>query len=616
MKKEIKKLQKFRDQIKTWQGNDSLEATIAPQKLHEHRRSVEEAMECYKEVEKTSKMKSYSNQSIMLAALDSAENEMTPEVREVVKFLREIEDELNDQNEKLDEEYEKLSQKKVRKNNLLAIEERKQELENFKQKNEFHLEKIDVIVSYLKVGKLSPESVWTIQEDLKFYSESNQDPDYMDDESMYDELIREAKENHARIVSINEAQEESLDVSLSNDTEDTVLANESLSAIDLSSLDKQKKQILSSSSPVFDNSSLQHANKPETPKLSNHGVSTPKGKPITLSKKVLLDTSSPAFITTLKPASAPQKPVGALKWSLAAAGASKGSDSSAASRQTSPAKSDVPRSADTEETQPDKSLDIPEKPFSMRDESNASSELLSLLTKNDEFSPYLEVLKNSNLSSKELALFGDTTLLKIPSGIQELVVGASSSKMGKDKILQRLKVYDPLQQYPMSKPYLPIGFLPSSGESNFKPPLFISKLQSYWNRIRAFNQFEQLEQDIISLEEAEPPGSRSLVNELTMVLFYGFYYGFLPLENIIADSILFKLGWRPYKLSNPIRLETLTLYEYWLRPVNSQKSGNDAAEVEVGDYRVFDLSSWEIFVKYGFKYDPSLSRQYPFRSIC
>ncbi|KAM9921668.1 hypothetical protein OXX80_012104, partial [Metschnikowia pulcherrima] len=82
LKKEIKKLQKFRDQIKTWQGNDSLEATIASSKLQEHRRLVEEAMECYKEVEKNSKMKSFSNQSIMLASLENGEHSLPPEVED------------------------------------------------------------------------------------------------------------------------------------------------------------------------------------------------------------------------------------------------------------------------------------------------------------------------------------------------------------------------------------------------------------------------------------------------------------------------------------------------------------------------------------------------------
>lgn len=623
MKKEIKKLQKFRDQIKTWQGNDSLEATIAPQKLQEHRRLVEEAMECYKEVEKTSKMKSYSNQSIMLAALDTAEHEMSPEVREVVEFLREIESELSDQNEKLDEEYEKLSQKKVRKNNLLAIEERKQELETFKQKNEFHLERIQMLVNYLKFGKLSPESVWTIQDDLKFYIESNQDPDYMDDETMYDELIKEAKENSEKNATVApEGHSDAADVSLSNGQGDSTTFNDSLSRTDLQPQEQHpNKNILLSSSPVAESPNLSSQASTDVPsKQSNtSSVATPKGKLIPNERKEIIDTSSPAFITTLKPATAPTKPVGALKWSLAAAGASKGFESPSTSRQTSPEKSEVPKSSDTETTQVEKSLELPEKPLSMRDESNASSELLSLLTKNDEFSSYLEALKNSNISSRELGLFGDTTLLKLPPGIQDLAVGITSSKRNdKDRILSPPLEYKPLRGETIPKSYHPAGLFPSGrlSDPTFKVPLFLSKLQSYWNRIRALNQFEELADEIGSLEENQQSG-KQLVNELTLVLFYGFYFGFLPLENIIADSLLFKLGWRPYKLSNPNRLDQSTLFEFWLKPLNAnvQTMGNGTQTIEVGDYRVFDLSSWEIYVKYGFKFDPSLSRQSPLGTI-
>ena len=196
LKKEIKKLQKFRDQIKNWQGNDSLEATIALQKLQEHRRLVEEAMECYKEVEKNSKMKSFSNQSIMLASLDQSGRELSQEAMEAHDFLSGIVDELNEQNEGLDEEYEKLSLKKARKSALTAVEERKQEIETFKLRNEMHIEEIENIMGYLKTRKVSVDLVLAIQEDLKFYVELNQEPDFVDDETLYDDLKREARENH------------------------------------------------------------------------------------------------------------------------------------------------------------------------------------------------------------------------------------------------------------------------------------------------------------------------------------------------------------------------------------------------------------------------------------
>jgi len=149
-------------------------------------------MECYKDVEKSSKMKSYSNQSIMLAALELEDIDLSPEAEEAVKFLESSIEELEDQCEKLEGEYEKISQKKIRKNNLTMIEERKQELEGFSNRNKFHIEKMEMVIDFLKKDKISPDAVFAIQEDITFYLESNQEPDFIDDDTLYDELTKEA----------------------------------------------------------------------------------------------------------------------------------------------------------------------------------------------------------------------------------------------------------------------------------------------------------------------------------------------------------------------------------------------------------------------------------------
>lgn len=617
LKKEIKKLQKFRDQIKTWQGNDSLEATIAPQKLQDHRRLVEEAMECYKEVEKNSKMKSYSNQSIMLAALDNAEQELTPEGREAAKFLREVEEELNDQNEKLDEEYEKLSQKKVRKNNLLAIEERKLELEGFKSKNEFHLEKIEGLLGFLTSGKIAAELILAIQDDLNFYVESNQEPDFMDDETVYDELYKEARENHENNINVNGTVEESFDLSLSNGHDSN--ESETIGNADLSILSSVKRKSTSSASPAPESTPLTSQQSLDT-SIAEKSLSTPKSKHISQAgKNENNESSSPAFITTLKPASTPSKPVGALKWSLAAAGASKSSESPSSSKQASPEKTEV--EAVSGNLKP-KVEATQSKPTSApgHDESNASAELLSLLTKNDEYSAYLEVLKNAGLLPVELDTFGDVNLLRAPSGIQDLVASfaASNHADNSSKLLKKQTQYEPLTSSPFDKPYQFAGLYPSAEVQSIKAPLFLSKLQNQWGRIRALNYFEKYALEIESLEIQRTPESTPIVNEMTMVLFYGYYYGYLPLENVVAESLLHRLGWRPYGMApGDISPSTHTKQlQYWFKLINNESfAGKEAGIPEAGDFRVFDVSLWEVYVKYGFRYDPRLSRPRPASSL-
>lgn len=557
-------------------------------------------MECYKEVEKNSKMKSFSNQSIMLAAKDSADQFITPEVEEAIEFLNGVEEELNEQNESLEDEYEKLSQKKVRKNNMLQIEERKQELEAFKSKNEFHLERIEGVLHYLKSGKVSVESVWAIQDDLNFYVESNQEPDFIDDDTLYDELFKEAKENSENNTVVANGPDESFDMSL-NGLEDT--------EVNAAPESSSKRKGTSSASPA-PHEQLSHpepSHKPSAPAV------TPKSKQ-PIAKTETVEATTPGFVTTLKPAAAPPKPVGALKWSIAAAGATPKAESANGHVLASPDK-ELPKQTESAES---KKATTPVKTEQghHRDESNASSELLSLLTKNDEFLPYLEVLKNSSLGTAELELFSDLNLLRTPPGIQEFAVGytATNKATQSSKILVAASAESSPSLF-LNKPYLPEEYQTENWatSSQAKLPMFLGKLQNYWNRIRAGNQFNQLVKEVEVLEQLKSPESAAMVNELTMVLFYGFYCGYLPLENILAEFLLHKLGWAPYGMGGATdaagQHETLKQACYWLKNIASSDIP------ETGDYRVFDLSQWEIYVKYGFKFDARLSQAEPSRSL-
>lgn len=601
MKKEIKKLQKFRDQIKTWQGNDSLEATIASLKLHEHRRLVEEAMECYKEVEKNSKMKSYSNQSIMLAAMDNGEQGLTPEVEEALEFLEGILESLGEQNEALDEEYEKLSQKKIRKSNMLAIEERKQEIDTFKSKNEFHIDSIEQVMRFLREGKVDVGLIWAVQDDLTFYVESNQEPDFVDDETVYDEIIKEAKDNSAKNIVVSNGHDDTVDTSL-------LSSQEEHESVEPKASDSSKRKRTASASPA----PQQHSNPEITPKVNPVRVSTPKVKLV--EKTTSNDNSSPAFVTTLKPASTPSKPAGTLKWSVAAGGHS--------SEQSQNNVKPVSVSENTEkekekEKEPTKSTSV-SKEYPTKNETDASSELLSLLTKNDEYSPYLEVLKNSALPQCELELFCDVNLLRVPPGIQDFAVSFTANNKAKDasRFLAKSETYDPFRTL-IHKSYLPKGLFDAEAEPQFKPPLFVSKIENYWNRIRAGNQFDQFLKEIETLASQKTPESASMVNELTMVLFYGYYYGYLPLENIIAESLLHKLGWVPYGMRPEdnrasAKSESNKQFQYWFKKLDELSTGDND---DLKDFKVFDLSVWEIYVKHGVKFDVKLSRSEPCKSL-
>lgn len=606
LKKEIKKLQKFRDQIKNWQLNDSIEAIIAPLKLQEHRRMVEEAMECYKEVEKNSKMKSFSNQSIMLAALDNGESDLSEEVLDTIEFLNGITEQLNEQLEELEAEYDKLSQKKIRKNNSHAIEERKQEIEHATLTHNFHLEKIDEVIMYLKAGKLTADLVDFIRDDLTFYVESNQEPDFIDDDTVYDDLIKEAQQS-----SKDDASKEATpDVSGPGELPEFLRSKKTPSP-EPSTNPPSASSAPPTASTATSNGSL-HKVLPQ-PVVQKKVVVTPKkpSPPVIPPIAESSDGLSPAIIKTLKPAVAPSKPVGALKWAAAAAGTPNEQESG-----PSLLVSNTP-------TPPVEKLVDPVEP------------LPAPISEDDPNFKYVEVLRNSALSKTELDLFSDPNMIKLPPGVQDLVVSFTATRQpasSESKLLGSSGKYDHLKT-PLFKPYLPSVIQVSSSQVQvlpFKLPLNLSKLQSYWNKIRAQGQFDQFVDEIRGLSTHPNPEFLAFVNELTMVLFYGFYYGVTPLENLIAESCLFLLGWKPYGSKTVLQEEDkeaspnqklFTKLErnhlYWFKCIKSSVPPAETQDnVEYGDYQVFDLLSWDIYVKYAFKFDVSLCQLHPSTSIC
>ncbi|RLV87949.1 General negative regulator of transcription subunit 3 [Meyerozyma sp. JA9] len=656
LKKEIKKLQKYRDQIKTWQSNDAIEAAIAPQKLQEHRKMVEEAMECYKDVEKSSKMKSYSNQSIMLAALEQGEFQLTPEAADAVEFLEASVDELNEQNEALEGEYDKLSQKKTRKTNT-ATEERKQELESFMNKNTFHIERLEHIVHLLKRRKVSPESVMAIQDDISFYLESNQEPDFVDDENLYDELFKEASQ------ASELAEQEQANTSAANDSfaELNVVTPKQSPEPDS---DHKSKESSAKHDQKRESETHKTTSSASTASPPAKVLTTPNSKQSHHTEISTPDVSSPGIIKVLKPAATPQKPLGTLKWAAAAAGplGAQGNGhvkDNSESSPSPPASAPLPTrisSSSASSTPPAASNHPPhsvppmqQAPYSSAHSGGSNVPIQSPLPKSAFASKYVPVLNNSTLSKEESALFQDVNLIRLPPGIQDLILSFTTTRKvsvspsrEEAKLLRSTSSYSQFK-CPIQKPYLPKIIQTSfyqhepdfSPEQHIRPPLQLLKSSSSWNQLRAGDLFESY---VRQIQNISPPGeSVAVVNEMTMVLFYGYYYGITPLENIIAESCLYQLGWKPYASSSELKItpsgsrsETPTpgrlspfdskhyepahYYHWFNRMKLLQPAENDG--VEFGDYRVFDLNLWEINVKHGFRFDLNQSQAAPSQSIC
>ncbi|EOA88015.1 general negative regulator of transcription subunit 5 [Exserohilum turcicum] len=189
LKKEIKKLQRSRDQIKTWAAMSEIKDK---KPLLDHRKLIETQMERFKAVEKEMKTKAYSKEGLQLASkIDPKDREKM----EMVEFLQHMNEELERQIETIEAEVETLNAnvKKSKKGDNSKIE-RVSELEEAVERNKWHQSKLDLLQRALENGSVETEQVKEIEDSIKYYVESNQDPEFMDDDTLYDDFNLQEEE--------------------------------------------------------------------------------------------------------------------------------------------------------------------------------------------------------------------------------------------------------------------------------------------------------------------------------------------------------------------------------------------------------------------------------------
>lgn len=142
-------------------------------------------MEKFKAVEKEMKTKAYSKEGLLASTkLDPKERE-----REAVRqFLTDAVTALELQIESNEAEQETLqaSLRKGRKDQLKS--ERVAELERLDERHKWHIQKLELVLRLLENGQLEVESVARLQDDIKYYIDSNQDVDFTEDDAIYDDL--------------------------------------------------------------------------------------------------------------------------------------------------------------------------------------------------------------------------------------------------------------------------------------------------------------------------------------------------------------------------------------------------------------------------------------------
>ncbi|XP_033095871.1 CCR4-NOT transcription complex subunit 3-like isoform X2 [Anneissia japonica] len=182
LKKEIKKLQRLRDQIKTWVASNDIKDKRT---LLDNRKLIETQMERFKVVERETKTKAYSKEGLGLATrIDPVQRER----EEVSGWLSQCIDTLKIQVDRFESEMESMTSNSKKRKIPSDKQDRLNELQNLIERHNGHVKKLEMIMRMLDNTDIETEKVKQIKEDLEYYLDSCQDPDFAENEYLYDDF--------------------------------------------------------------------------------------------------------------------------------------------------------------------------------------------------------------------------------------------------------------------------------------------------------------------------------------------------------------------------------------------------------------------------------------------
>jgi len=200
LKKEIKRLQRYRDSVKTWASQDAIKQKPP---LIEARKEIETRMERVwrffqsKRSERQGlqsgemKLKSYSKEGLGKRHLEP----LTAQQEVAIGWIDKQEEALKCQLDDLIEQQERLTGSSRKKKKNRERDDEELALEKRVEQHEFHIKKMKMLKEVVINRKIKPSLIDSIKEEVEYYvTDAIQDPQFMDDEYLY-ETIQDAIEN-------------------------------------------------------------------------------------------------------------------------------------------------------------------------------------------------------------------------------------------------------------------------------------------------------------------------------------------------------------------------------------------------------------------------------------
>jgi CCR4-NOT transcription complex subunit 3 len=213
LKKEIKKLQRYRDDIKKWATSSEIKNKDS---LLEWRHKIEEQMERFKVCEKETKTKAFSKEGLAAAA---KKDPNAAKKAEIYEWIEEFKSKLQEQSDLFEAEIEEAGAgaKKGQVRSLFVpralcqahlshlllcvlfcVVQGKIKADKLKasmERHAWHQTQLDLVMDALRSDKVSMQEVEDIRDDIETYVEQNQDPDFFEDEFLYDGLNLDAEDS-------------------------------------------------------------------------------------------------------------------------------------------------------------------------------------------------------------------------------------------------------------------------------------------------------------------------------------------------------------------------------------------------------------------------------------
>eukprot|EP00963_Diacronema_lutheri_P013430 scaffold2636_cov340-Pavlova_lutheri.AAC.92 len=181
LKKDLKKLQRYRDQIRGWISSTDVKDNT---QLVAARKLIESKMESFKVLERASKTKAFSKEG-----LAQKRSQMDPTERaraETEDWLTETMQTLEVQIETFEGEIEsEMAAVKKNKKPPAKVEE----LEQLVSQHKEHIRKLEQVLRLLNNEQTTPDMIMdNLKDQLEYYLEACTEPDFIDDDTVYDEF--------------------------------------------------------------------------------------------------------------------------------------------------------------------------------------------------------------------------------------------------------------------------------------------------------------------------------------------------------------------------------------------------------------------------------------------